>query len=193
MIDKREEGQIEDSNDLIYTADQNQPRIFFVPRKGYCNSIFLINLLNKIGIQGGFDKILNRISDDKKWCPIEITSLLVTTLGECHALFHREFALEYIPKLKAAVWNNILKIDTMNLSIEILEAILRGLDSLLKRVYSIPERSEMLETLRLDVSLLCFKSDAPNTKIQGLKIMLDIIKQAAYNQLRFLNDEYLVN
>ena len=35
-----------------------------------------MNLINEFGEKGGFDKILNRISD-ANWCPIELTSFFI--------------------------------------------------------------------------------------------------------------------
>lgn len=144
---------------------------------------------------GVFDKILERISDKNKWCPIDMTSIYVSMLGNCHATFHRDFALEYIPKLKKAVWENVLlspDSNTRNFSKEKIEGIYNAFDLLLKRIYSIPEKQEMIETFNLEVSLMCFETDFLERKLQGIKSILDIIRQIKYGNTKFLTNAYLV-
>lgn len=144
---------------------------------------------------GVFDKLLERISDKTKWCPIDLTSNYVSILGNCHAVFHREFALEYIPKLKKAVWENVLKSpdsNTRNFTKEKIEGIYNAFDHLLKRVYSIPEKQEMIETFNLEIALMCFETDFLERKLQGIKALLDIIKQIKYGNAKFLTSTYLV-
>lgn len=190
-----DDPQIEDSNDHVYSVDKEGRRYYCITRQGYCRSVFLINLLNKIGAMGVFDKILERISDKNKWCPIDMTSIYVSMLGNCHATFHRDFALEYIPKLKKAVWENVLlspDSNTRNFSKEKIEGIYNAFDLLLKRIYSIPEKQEMIETFNLEVSLMCFETDFLERKLQGIKSILDIIRQIKYGNTKFLTNAYLV-
>ena len=190
-----DDPQIEDSNDTIYNLDVNQQRIYCITRQGYCRSVFLINLLNKLGNMGLFDKILERISDKTKWAPIDIVSIYSGLVGNCHSVFHREFALEYIPKLKKAAWESVLKSPDSNIrnfSKEKIESITNAFDLLLKRVYSIPEKQEMIETFNLEISLMCFETDFLERKLQGIKSILDIIKQIKYGNTKFLTNAYLV-
>lgn len=190
-----DESQIEDSNDHVYSVNKDNKKIYCITRLGHCRSVFLINLLNKIGVLGAFDKILDRISDRNRWCPIDLTSIYVSLLGNCHAVFHRDFALEYIPKLKKAVWENIIMSPDSNIrnfSKEKIEGICNGFDLLLKRVYSIPEKQEMVETFNLEISLMCFETDFLERKLQGLKSLLEIIKQIKYGNAKFLTNAYLV-
>ena len=190
-----DDPQIEDSNDHIYAAEGNNPKLYCITRQGYCRSVFLIGLLNKIGQMGFFDIVLNRIADKNRWCPIDITSGLSATIGSLHAVLQRDFALEYIPKLKEAVWENILKSPDSNIrnfSKEKIEAITSAFDNLLKRVYSIPEKQEMIETLNLEVSVMCFETDFLERKLQGIKAILDIIKSIKYGNTKFLTNAHLV-
>lgn len=57
-------------------------------------------MLNNFGLVGGFDAILNRISNRDKWCPIECVTNMMLGLGRISFLMHRNFALDFIPKLK---------------------------------------------------------------------------------------------
>ena len=190
-----DDPQIEDSNDHVCSVNKENQKIYCITRQGHCRSVFLVSLLNKIGTMGVFDKILERISDKTKWCPIDLTSNYVSMLGNCHAVFHREFALEYIPKLKKAVWENVLKSpdsNTRNFTKEKIEGIYNAFDHLLKRVYSIPEKQEMIETFNLEIALMCFETDFLERKLQGIKALLDIIKQIKYGNAKFLTSTYLV-
>ena len=45
----------------------------------------------------------------------------------------------------------------------------------------------MIETFNLEISLLCFESNFLERKIQGLKSLLEIMKNIKYNNLKFLN------
>ena len=190
-----DDPQIEDSNDHVCSVNKENQKIYCITRQGHCRSVFLVSLLNKIGTMGVFDKLLERISDKTKWCPIDLTSNYVSILGNCHAVFHREFALEYIPKLKKAVWENVLKSpdsNTRNFTKEKIEGIYNAFDHLLKRVYSIPEKQEMIETFNLEIALMCFETDFLERKLQGIKALLDIIKQIKYGNAKFLTSTYLV-
>lgn len=192
---QNDDPQIEDSNDHIYTVGNNNSQLYCITRANCCRSVFLVNLLNKFGAMGAFDKILARLSDKVRWCPIDITSLISATLGNCHANFQRDFALDYIPKLKAAVWENVLKSPDSNIrnfSKEKIENITSAFDHLIKRVWSIPEKHEMIETFNLEVSLMCFETDFLERKLQGLKAILEVIKQIKYGNAKFLTNAYLV-
>lgn len=174
----------------------NNNRIYCITRIGHCRSVFLIDLLNKIGSLGVFDRILERISDRNKWCPIDVTSAYVGIVGNCSAVLHRDFAQDYIPKLWKAVWENILKSPDSNIrnfSKEKIEGLCKEFDSLLKRVYSVPEKQEMVETFNLEVSLMCFETDFLERKLQGIKAILDIIRQIKYGNTKFLTNAYLVS
>ena len=56
------------------------------------SSTFLVSLTNKFGQMGGFDKIIQRISNIENWTPIETLNLLVTVVGNLSAILHRDFA-----------------------------------------------------------------------------------------------------
>jgi len=187
-----EDPVIEDSNDKVYCVEGKT--IYAITRPSHCKSIFLVNLVNKIGELGGFQKILDRLNDTENWAPIEVVSHICAILGNIHCILHRDFALEYIPKFKDAVWRNILKSPDSNLrnfTKERIDTIIQAFDPLLKRIVSLPEKYEALERFNLEISLLCFDSNFLERKLQGLKSLLEIIKNTRYNSTKYLTTEIL--
>jgi len=143
-----EDPVVDDSNDRIYNPDGR--RIYAIIRSGYCKSTFLIKLVNKFGQMGGFDMIYDRITNPNNWAPIETVSLLSNILGNLATILHRDFAFEYIPKLKEAVWKNLLSSPDSNIrnfTKDKIEYIVTAFDSLLKRVYSLPEKQEVISLM----------------------------------------------
>jgi len=139
-----EDPVIDDSNDKVYLEEGK--KLYAITRPAHCKSAFMVKMVNRFGEEGGFDKILQRISDIENWAPIEIVSLMVTLVGELHSVLHRDFALNYIVRLKEAVWNNLLKSpdgNIRNFTKERIDNILKAFDDLLKRVYSLPEKNEV--------------------------------------------------
>lgn len=63
----------------------------------------MMNLLNEIGENNGYELILQEILNKESWLPIDIVHLYMESISKVSQMFHREFALEYIPKLKDAV------------------------------------------------------------------------------------------
>jgi len=183
---------VDDSNDKIYNADGSV--IYAVTRPAHSKSIFMINLINKIGEMGGFERMLQRIADTDNWAPIEITSLIVTILGNIHAVLHRDFCYDYVPRLKEAVWRNLLKSPDSNIrnfTKERIDNIIQAFDGLLKRVYSLPEKYEMIENLSLEICSICFESNFLERKLQGLKSLLEIIKNLRFGSLKYITVDYL--
>lgn len=80
----------------------------------------------------------------------------------------RMFALEYIPKLKDAVFNNILKSpenNIRNMAKEKYDHIQKALDDLLKRGYSLGEKFTFMENFSIDVGKMLFKSNFLERKL----------------------------
>ena len=134
------EESVNDSQDLLQKHDANT---FAIIRSSECKSTFLVGVMNRLGKMGVYDTILRKISDTQNWCPIDLVYNYIEGLGNLHALFLKQYASEYIPKLKEAVFNNILKSPDANLrnfSKEKIEAICKGMSKLLKRVMSVDEK-----------------------------------------------------
>jgi hypothetical protein len=103
----------------------------------------MANQMKKLGV---FENILLRIEEEKNWCPIDIVANIVSALGCLHAIYLQQFAVDYIPRLFAALSKNILKspeANIRNFTREKIDDLLEGLDRLLKRAYSIGEKNEV--------------------------------------------------
>ncbi len=62
-----------------------------------------------------------------------------------------------------------------------LEVIQRSFDSLLKRAFSIGQKSQMLDAFTLEVALLTFKSAFLQQKVVGLKILTEVVRKMKAN------------
>lgn len=67
-----------------------------------------------------------------------------------------------------------------NFSKEAIEVLQMKLPELLKRVYSIAEKDNMINELLLDIAWTCFDSNFLDKKILGIKLIQDIMKQAKF-------------
>ncbi len=115
-------------------------------RKYYCTSKTLVVMANQMKKIGVFENILARIEDEKNWCPIDIVANIVSALGSIHAIYLRQFANDFIPRLFTALSKNILRspeANIRNFTREKIDDLLEGLDRLLKRAYSIGEKNEV--------------------------------------------------
>ena len=87
-------------------------------------------------------------------------------------ILHRSFCYEYVPKLWDAVRHNLLHSPDSNLrnfTTQKISDSLNSIGQLLKRVYSLKEKTEMIDKLEMQISLKCFNSDFLERKLQGLK------------------------
>jgi ubiquitin carboxyl-terminal hydrolase 34 len=93
-------------------------------------------------------------------------------VGNMSEMLHRKFCYDFVPKLWEGVRANLLGTPDSNLrnftSQKISES-LTGMGMLLKRVYSLKEKTEMIDKLEMQVALKCFNSDFLERKLQGLK------------------------
>jgi hypothetical protein len=68
-----------------------------------------LKIVNNFGAAGGFDKILQRMQDNKKPMQIDQLEAVIASIGKMSDCFYRKFALEYIPKLIKATITCVLK------------------------------------------------------------------------------------
>ena len=172
----------DDSNDLIYKELYKNKPLFAVTRYHH-RSIFLMDLVNQLGVQGFFDKILKRINDRNRHCSIETLVSLIDIINCLNPLLYREFAVDFVPKLKDAVIANILDSPNNNIrnfSKEKIDSAIRYLQELVKRAYSLKDQYEIMETFSLNVAYLCFSSEFLERKLQGLKAVMEIMKEVKY-------------
>lgn len=124
--------------------------------------------------------ILSRIIEGEgaDWCPIELVSGLMNIIRNVNVFLHREFVQRYAKGLIPAVERSILQCPASNLrnfSKEGIDIIKGGLSGLMRRVYSIGEKNEMLEKLNIKLALNAFNSEFIKTQLLGLKILMELL------------------
>jgi len=143
-----EENKLDDTNDHIYTAGGE--KVYAITRQSYCRSLFFVKMVNDFGELGGFKMILDRIQDTENWAPIEVVTFYLAIIGNISNLLHREFANEYIPVLRKAVWKNLLQSPDSNIrnfTKEKLDDIVSAFETLLKRIYKYDELYEVFSLI----------------------------------------------
>ena len=148
----------DDNNDIIYEEENVTHPIFgsqhkfAINRQKMCKCSSLITWINTLGGMGLFDKILERISDTKNWCPIDFLSNLLLALGNIYGIFYRKFALDYLQKILQASINNVLnspESNFRNFSKDKIEGVILGLEKIVKRLYPLKERYDVEIYLKL--------------------------------------------
>lgn len=87
---------------------------------------------------------------------------IVQTLGQIAHIFYKDFAIEFIPKLTKLVFDYFLQSDSSsirNFDKDKISAIIKALEQLMLRAYSLREKHQLLETFELDLAFLCFKTE----------------------------------
>lgn len=180
----------DDCNDLLFKPLYSEKNPLFAVTRTYNRSLFLMRLVNSLGKKGTFQGFIEKISEKNKYCGIDITILLVEIVNNLNPMLYRDFAESFIGKFKDAVFENILRSPNSNLrnfSKEKIDGLIKNMQELLKRVFSPSEQLEMIEKFSLDLSYLCFNSEFLERKLQGLKTIMEIIKEVKYRFKRYDN------
>jgi hypothetical protein len=64
---------------------------------------------------GGFETILERINNKENWLHFDNLALYINVLGLIQPFFKKSFCYEWVPKLKQAVWDNLLQSPITNI------------------------------------------------------------------------------
>lgn len=159
---------VDDSNDHLYQNEFNRKPFYGIIRPRISSSVSLMKMINYFGYHDGFDILLNKIQSIENPMPIEPLTNYLSGLGNIHALYVKMFAKNYIPKLKDAVLINLLQSpenNIRNMAKEKLDTIIKAMENLLKRAYSLGYKFEFVEKLSLDLAILCFKSNFLDKKV----------------------------
>jgi hypothetical protein len=187
-----EDQSVDDTNDKVLVDENRQ--IFAVPRKDGCKSIFLVELVQSIGEKGGWDRVIERMNNEKNWMPIDVMSAIVNMIGQVYGIFHRDFAYELFPKVREALYKSILTSPTENISNftkERMDDILKALDPILKRIVSVPEKNDFIENLNLEICSICFGAEFLDRRLQGLKTLLEMIRNVRYGSSKLITGDAL--
>lgn len=89
---------------LLYAKNPGQ-KVFAITRKK-CKSFLLVQIINRLGEGGFFERILERVAASES--PIDVAFYYVDSMQKCLQMFNRGFINEYFPALYKAVKAKIL-------------------------------------------------------------------------------------
>lgn len=187
-----EEKIIDDSNDFLETSDWAA----FVTRPKKSDSILLIRSLNRAKKLGLFEFFINLLEKTDPWPSFDLICSIVNYVGKAHAFFHKRYARDFIPPFVELVMKKLIdspQSTYRDFNKEKLDLVLYHLDNLLKRIYSIEEKTEKIESFNLEISLKSFQTPYLERKIQGLRGISDAINRAKYSKEASFQSVELVN
>ena len=108
--------------------------------------------------------------------------MYIQLLSSISVMFYKPFADQYIKDVNEAVYEFVFKNNTESnirqLNKEKLDNIYNSLGDMLKRIYPVGIKNNLIEEYQLQLSLLCFKSEILEKQLQGLKQICEILKNA---------------
>ena len=185
MIDDSSDPQVKEDEEPIYACI----------RPSKCKSSLLVECINLFGRQGGFDKILEKLTDKENPIDLDLLAYYMECLGRIYPMYHRDFISKFAVDIKDAVQNSILnapEASIRNIRKEKIEQIVTRLGDLLKRVYSFSERDQTLERLNLDITLMCLKSNFLERRIHGIKSLAESLKGLKYARGSKVTGDYML-
>ena len=164
-----------------------------MPRPRKCASKEYVRHLNSFCHQGGLDTILKVIescetTDQKDGYNLRVMAILLSGISLPAPVYHKSVVAEFAPKLIEASKNRLLKAPDKALRDvrrEHIEAIVKAIDNLSKRLMEKVEREKQSEILKLEVALLCLNSSFMERRIQGIRDLNQIIKSNRIYSGRF--------
>ena len=187
-----EEKIVDDSNDYLETAEWAS----FVTRSKRSESLLLVRCLNRCQKQGIFDFFLKVLEKTEPWPSFELIYSIVYFVGRISFLFHKKFAKAYIPQFTSFIMKKLIdspQTTYRDFNKEKLDTVLTNIENLLKRVYSIEEKTELIENFNLEISLKSFQTPYLERKIQGLRGISDAISRAKFAKEASMQSQELVN
>jgi hypothetical protein len=106
----------------------------------------MVELIQTFGQMGAFQLLLERVQNVQQWCAIEQAHLYTVIIGNMHEMLHRKFAQQFIPLFWESIHNNVLNSPDSNLrnfTSQRITDIVTATGNLLKRVYSLKEKTEV--------------------------------------------------
>jgi len=183
LVNSLEEPIIDDSNDFVEKSEY----AYCVLRPKKSSSALLVRNLNRFGQENLFDLIIQKLNDRENWTDFQQAFSMIYFAGKIYPLYHKRFAMSYIPSLTKAVQSYLIEAPsgiTREFSREQIEQTLLFLEGLLKRLYTIQEKNRVLEEFNLKLSLKLFKTPYLDRRIQGLKGIIDTVKNAKFSQYK---------
>lgn len=187
-----EEEEVEESLDDVIKPEEGFSRAWAVPRPRRCTSSEYLRHVGVFCERGGLDLILEVIektqaSDDPEGFDICSLAILVSLVSLPAAVYHKQVMADYAQRICDAGTKRLLSAPDRALRDvrkEHIEAILRGVDALGRRVLDKAEREKKKELLGLEVTLLCLNSAFMERRIQGIRDLNAAIKASRNSSVR---------
>jgi len=188
-----EDDELDESLDDVVKPDEGHSRVWAVPRPRRCTSSEYVRHVSVFCHRGGLDSILSIIetteaTDKAEGFNLCVLAILLSLVSLPAVVYHKSVIAEYAPKLIAASKRRLLSAPARALRDvrrEHIEAIVKAVDNLSKRVLEKAEREKEVEILKLEVALLCLNSSYMERRIQGIRDLNQIIKQNRSSSTRF--------
>lgn len=187
-----EETVIDDSSDP--QVKEGEEPVFAVVRPRKCKSYLLVEVINSFGRLGGFDKMLEIMTDKDKPIDFDMLAHYMECLGKVYPMYHRDFIGKFAKEIQEAVQKAILnapEASIRNVRKEKIESIVSRLEDLLKRVYTYDERERQIAFLNMDITLMCMKSNFLERRIHGIKSLAETLKTLKYSKANKITPEYM--
>jgi len=195
-----DDEELDETLDDVIKPQEGHSRVWAVPRPRKCVSEEYIRLINIFCEKGGLNLILEILEkeefseklNDYNLCVMAILINLVSLPG---IIYHKQVISDFCERLINTTKKRLLEAPDKALREvrkEHIEAIVKAIDTLNRRIVSREERIKQNDILKLDVALLCLKSSFMARRIQGIKDLNSVIKSHRAFSNRF-SGEFLIN
>lgn len=151
-------------------------------------------MLNHFGQEGGFQSFQNQIEDQEHKITFKRLTQYVKIVGNQAQILNRTFALEFLPKFCQSVISYLKtaqKDILRTLTKSDIDTISTCLQKLMQRYMSEKERNELIEVFNLEMAMNVFNADSLQQKIDGLQMIVAMIRNVKYNQYKFLTFSFI--
>lgn len=143
------------------------------------SSRFYIELVNHFQAINGFELIITKILNPATH--IEVTQELLHFVSLINGVFHRRFALEYLPRLCNAVTQSILQCTESNIRVftkDKFSNIMEYLSGISRRFMTLREAKTMIEEIVLPIIKKFIESEFLDRKLNSLALLTDLVKDS---------------
>lgn len=185
-----EEKEIEDSNDYTIIT----PKAFFLTRPPKYRSRILVSNLNRLASAGVIESALKLLETTQSY---DIFATILEFLSKISPFYHKTFANEVVQRTTAAFSKFLLESQDIQLRTfnkEKIDKLCSAFEGLLKRKMTIQEKDLFLDSFKFDFALKLMASQLLDKRIQGIKALGDVIRNARfYPSMRLLKANFIAD
>lgn len=179
-----DDEELDETLDDVLKPDEGQTRVWAVPRHRKCASSEYLRHISGFCHHGGLETILSVIADTETTDKPDgynlcVMAILISLISLPSLIYHKTVIAEYGPKLIEAAKKRLLSAPDKALRDvrrEHIEAIIKAVDLLSRRILERAEREKDNEILKLEVARLCLNSSFMERRIQGIRDLNLIIR-----------------